>query len=165
MAIPKMVSAVNRTLKPLDAMYDGQPVVLVPGYLQIDEEKDGKPTGRKQVIGAGPGGAVKVNPLPYFAAEMVKRQNPIMGTEDPENPRDFESLIGIVEWGDDIDYCEQSSAEERLDRSLMDDTAQKAVNVMTRSGRKAKRLKKKRRGLKNMVDESLKSPMGIRADY
>jgi hypothetical protein len=96
---------------------------------------------------------------------MVKRQNPVMGTEDPENPRDFESLVGIIEWGDDIDHKEQSAVEERLDRELMNDTAQTAKNVMTNSGRKSARAKKKRRGAKNMVDERLKAPMGIRAEY
>lgn len=160
MAIPKMVQAVNRTLGPLDAMYDGQPVVLLSGYVEDYDEK-----GKKSIIGAGPAGSVRTNPLPYFAAEMVKRQNPVMGTEDPENPKDFESLVGIVEWGDDIDHIEQSAAEERLDRGLMDDTAQTAKNIMTSAGRKSKRGKRKKRGGKFMTDENLRSPMGIRADY
>lgn len=151
-AIQKMVSAVNRTTEPVDGMFDGQPVVLLPGY----EIVDGK------VVGAGPSGTVRSNPLPYFAAEMIKRQNPVMGTEDPLDPRDFESLIGIVEWDDPIDHLEQSDAIERLDRELMSEEAQTATPMLTAAGRKSK---KKTRGGRRYSDTRLKNPLAIRADY
>lgn len=150
--IPRLVNAVNRSTEPLDAMFDGQPVVLLPGYAKV--EKDGKTI----IVGAGPGEAVVSTPLPYFAAEMVKRQNPVMGTEDPESPGDFESLIGIIEWGDDISHIEQSDAEERLDRSLLDDVAQKAKTVRKRS-------KKRGRGGRRYSDARLKNPNAIKGEY
>lgn len=152
--IPRMVNAVNRTTGPLDAMFDGQPVVLIAGY----EMKDG------EAVGAGPGGSVAVNPLPYFAAEMVKRQNPRMGTEDPTDPRDFESLVGIIEWKDDISHIEQSESLERLDRELMDDEAQTAKVIRTTSGKKRDKLRRKGKGGRAFTDSRLKNPMGIRAD-
>lgn len=151
-AIPKMVNVVNRTTAPLDGMFDGQPVVLVPGY------KKG-PDGA--IEGAGMGGTVAVNPLPYWAAEKIKAQNPIMGTEDPEVANDCDFLVGVEEWGDDISHCEQSDAIERLDREMMDDEAKTGKAIRTRSGNKAK----KRRGGRRYSDTRLKNPGGIRADY
>lgn len=154
--MPRIVNAVNRTTLPLDAMFDGQPVVIPAGY-KIAE--DGS------VVGTGPGGEPLTFPLPYFAAEMVKRQNPQMGTEDPGNPRDFECLIGIKEWDDDISHIEQSDAIERLDRELMDDEAQTAKPRETSMGRKRARDKKKKRGGRAHTDANLRNPMGIRANY
>lgn len=155
-AVPKMVSVVNRTLKPLDAMFDGQPLVLLPGYKRNDEGA---------IVGAGPGDAVLVNQLPYFAAELAKRQLPNMGTEDPENPREFESLIGVIEWNDDIDYLEPSDADERIDRDLLDDEAQTAKKIRTSAGRKAAKLAKRGKGGRRFSDEKLRNPTGIRANY
>lgn len=157
-----MVNAVNRTTGPLDAMFDGQPVVLVPGYKLVDDpEKEGK----QKVVGAGPGESVVTNALPYFAAEMVKRQNPLMGSEDPENPREFESLVGIMEWGDDITHLEQSDKMERIDREMLDDEAQTARAIRTSSGRKADKLKKRGKGGRRFTDPQLKNPQGIRGEY
>jgi hypothetical protein len=157
--IPKMVLVVNRTTRPLDAMFDGQPVVLLPGYMlapkEGDEEKD-KP--KLVIVGAGPAGAVVTNSLPYFAAELVKRQNPVMGTEDPEAPNVFDSLIGVVEWGDDISHLEQSDAIERLDRELLDDDAQRARPT-------ARSKANKKRGSRRYTDNRLKSPAAIRGDF
>lgn len=157
--MPRIVNAVNRTTGPLDAMFDGQPVVIPAGYKLVGEE------GQQTVVGAGPGGEPLTYPLPYFAAEMVKRQNPQMGTEDPGNPRDFECLIGIKEWEDDISPLEQSDAIERLDRGLMDDEAQGARPKETSMGRKMARDKKNKRGGRTFSDANLRNPMGIRANY
>ncbi len=157
--IPRMVTAVNRTTSPLDAMFDGQPVVLVAGYVREGEDANAA------IVGAGPGGSVRGNPLPYFAAEMVKRQNPRMGTEDPTDPRDFESLVGILEWDDDVSHIEQSAAVERLDRELLDDEAQTAKSIRTSSGRKLEKARKRGQGGRFASDARLKNPIGIRANY
>lgn len=155
-AIPKMVNVVNRTTSPIDGMFDGQPIILMPGYLVATEEVEGKKP-KQVVIGAGPGGAVVSTPLPYFAAELLKRQNPVMGTEDPEAPNVFDSLVGVVEWGDDVSHVEQSAALERMDRELLDDDAQKATPT-------SRARANKKRGARRFTDNRLKSPMGIRAD-
>lgn len=158
-AIPKMVNVVNRTMSPIDGMFDGQPVVLMPGYVLTDEEvtDKGKTATRQVVVGAGPGGAVFSTPLPYFAAELLKRQNPVMGTEDPEAPNVFDSLVAVVEWGDDISHIEQSDSLERMDRELLDDDAQRAKPTTRARANK-------KRGARRFTDNRLKSPMGIRAD-
>lgn len=150
-AMPRLVSVVNRSTKPIDGMFDGQPVILKPGYkVELDEKK--KPS----IVGAGPGGAAFSDSLPYFAAELLKRQNPVMGTEDPEAPNVFDSLVGIVEWGDDISHLEQSKAIERLDRELLDDSAQTA-RPLSRGRANNKR------AARRFSDARLKS-IGIRAD-
>ena len=155
--IPRMVTAVNRTTGPLDAMFDGQPVVIPAGYAVVEKDVDGKK--RQEIVGTGPGGAPKGLPLPYFAAEMVKRQNPVMGTEDPEAPNVFDSLVGILEWGDDISHIEQSDALERIDRELLDDEAQSARPIRRGSKRGLKK------GGRRYSNQQLKNPGGIRADY
>lgn len=158
-AIPRVVNAVNRSTVPLDAMFDGQPVVIPAGYKVVDAE------GVSRIIGAGRDGEPLTYPLPYFAAEMVKRQNPIMGTEDPTSPRDFESLIAIVEWDDDVSHVEQSDAIERLDREMMDEAAQEAKPTETAQGRRAAKNKKRKKGGRAHTDTRVRNPMGIRADY
>jgi len=90
---------------------------------------------------------------------MVKRQNPVMGTEDPEAPASFESLIGVVEWGDPVDHIEQSDAEERLDRELLDDEAQTARPIRRRGAIN------KKRGGRRYSDNNLKNPTGIKGEY
>lgn len=155
--IPKMVSVVNRTTSPLDAMFDGQPIVVPPGYKAVTEG-EGK-DAKTRIVGNGPADTVLSYALPMFAAEMVKRQNPRLGTEDPTNPADFESLIGVIEWDDEIDHIEQSDAQERMDRSLLDDEAQSATTIRKRSATKRKK------GGRRHSDPKLKAPMGTRADY
>ena len=93
--------------------------------------------------------------LPEFAAELVKRQNVVMGTEDPDNPRDVEYLCGVEAWGDDIDHVEQSDAVERLDRSLLPDDAQKVTSL------KSNRLTNKQQRRNKFTDEKLYNPGGI----
>lgn len=174
-AVPKMSAIVNRTTRPIDGMFNGQPLVIPPGYrvkktpqMKIVKGKDGEPdtetpvlkAGEPQftveVIGAGPNGVPLAVLLPDYAAEMVKRQNVVMGTEDPENFRDVEYLIGCEAWGDNIGHVEQTDAAERFDRSLMSDEAQQAK--ITGSVRQ-------RRGQRNkFTDTRNYNPAGIRGD-
>lgn len=124
--VTRIVHAVNRSLEPLEVMDDGVVWTIRPGYVLTPKknekgegifDKDGKPVF--EIIGSGPGGSVLMEALPYFAAERAKRQNPVMGTEDPQNPNSFESLIAVPEWGDDYGYMGQTEAIERLDRSML----------------------------------------------
>lgn len=86
------VTVVNRTSKPLQFKFDGVTNTLKPGE----------------------------NPGIYESlAGFAKSKFPIMGTEDPYNPIDFDCLIGVKEWGDICDPIEQSDAVERLDRSKL----------------------------------------------
>lgn len=150
-AVPTMVAIVNRTTKPLNATFNGQPICIPAGYGELNGE----------IVPAGADGAPLSVMLPENAAEMVKRQNVLMGSEDPENPRDVEYLIGVEAWGDSIDHLEQSDAIERLDRSLMDDDAQGAVVSRNQHTRKLAD-KKRRRG--RFTDERNYNPAGIRGD-
>ena len=143
MAFQRIVHVVNRSFDMLEVMDDGIPWPIRPGYKRVERvDEDGKPVlddeGRQIVdaIGAGPGGTVFMEPLPYFAAERAKRQNPVMGTEDPLNPAAFETLIAVPDWGDDYSPLVQSESIERLDRSLMDPDAQTAVVIPGRGARK-----------------------------
>jgi len=94
----EFVQIVNRSKANLSVMFDGRRHVLVPG----------------------------LNTVPSELVAMAKRQNRVMGTEDPLNPLDFESLIGVP----DVDDCsdqEQSRKVEALDRSLMVDPKRRAA--------------------------------------
>lgn len=108
-----IVTLVNRTSKPLEGCFDGQRYVLGPH-------------GQK---------AMMAN-----AAEQMKRQNPLMGSEDPTDPRSPTFLAGIKEWDDDISSLEQSDAIERFDRSLTDGEGPKARPLILR-GSKGSRMK------------------------
>ncbi len=120
---------VNRSIKPLDFTWDGKHYVLKPGY-KLDGAK---------VIGAGLNGRPSITHMPYQMAEMARRQNVLMGTEDPMAPRDVQHLVGIaVEdengnlvaapgWiNNTITHAEQTSATERLNRKQLDPEAQTA---------------------------------------
>jgi hypothetical protein len=96
------VTLTNRTSGPLRAMFDGQRFVFPPG-----------PT---------PG-------VPVIVAQFAKDQNPVMGTMDRY---EYESkgdtcLLGVEAWGDPISPIEQSDAQERLDRSSIEDEGKFAV--------------------------------------
>ncbi len=123
-----IIHVVNRSLDMLEVMDDGIPWPIRPGYkLGADGTT---------IVGAGPGDTVLMEPLPYFAAERAKRQNPVMGTEDPLNPSVFQSLIAVPEWGDDYTPMQQTDAIERLDRSLLGDAEQKAEVIPARGARR-----------------------------
>jgi len=97
----EFVQIVNRSPETLSVMYDGKRYQLQPG----------------------------TNTVPSFLVGPAKRQNRVMGTEDPLNPLDFESLIGVP----DVDDCspkKQSKAVEALDRKLMVDPARRKAKVV-----------------------------------
>ena len=97
----EFVQIVNRSKGDLSVMYDGRRYTLTPG----------------------------ANTVPSFLVGPAKRQNRVMGTEDPLNPLDFESLIGSP----DVDDCsakEQSKKMEALDRTLMVDPKRRGAKVV-----------------------------------
>ena len=88
------VTLVNRVKRPLTITFDGQTQVVPPlGTLSV----------------------------PPIVADRAVNQHPVMGTEDPYNPRSFESLLGVKEWPNS--NCEplerESEAIERIDRSML----------------------------------------------
>ena len=78
----EFLTVVNRTSKNLLVTWDGKRIVLVPGK----------------------------NALPAIVAEAAKRQNPIMGSEDPYLGT-LQYLVGIEEQEDDCSPVEQSQTE------------------------------------------------------
>lgn len=143
MSVTRIVHVVNRTLDPLEVHDDGIPWVIRPGYKfqpVLNEKGEpvldeaGVPMG--EIIGAGPNGDVLMEPLPYFAAERAKRQNPVMGTEDPYQADRFESLIAVPAWNEDYSYRPQSEAIERLDREQLPAQLQSVEVIAARGGRK-----------------------------
>ena len=86
------VTLVNRTKKTLEGKWDGVVAVIEPG-----EHK-----------------------FPADAAVAYKRQNPIMGTKDPDTLQCLHK-IGIVELNDDISPLEDDPNEplETLNRELL----------------------------------------------
>jgi hypothetical protein len=81
----EVVTLVNRSSKPVKGLWDGKPYILAP---------NGKVA------------------LPVVVAEAIKRQNVVMGTEDPFSG-EMECLVGIVEQGDPLTPIEQSRAITR----------------------------------------------------
>lgn len=110
----QIVTVVNRTSRPVEGIFDGKRTIIGP---------------HKRI------------PMLATAAEMLKRQNPVMGTEDPFDPRSPDFLVGIEEWGDDITPIEQSDKLERFDRSLVPDGGSKAVELNLRAKGKPSRVK------------------------
>lgn len=101
-----VVEVGNRTSKPINVLYDGKTFVLPP-YPRTKE-------------------------LPKVVADRALQQHVIMGTEDPFNPKRFESLVYVKGWknSDGVDWpstaAEQTNAIERIDRSLCDPDRQEA---------------------------------------
>ncbi len=91
-----VVTVVNRSSKPVDATWDGRPYQI--------------PANGKVA-------------LPVIVAEAAKRQNVIMGSEDPYTGT-MEYLVGIVEQGDDITPIEQSHSITRMNRKEFAGTEQ-----------------------------------------
>jgi hypothetical protein len=85
-----LVTVVNRTSKPLEALWDGKRYAL--------------PVGKSA--------------HPAIVAEAAKRQNPVMGSEDPYTLQ-MDYLIGVEEWGDPCDPIEQSPEIERMTRKKL----------------------------------------------
>lgn len=84
------VTVVNRTSKPLEAVWDGLRYAI--------------PVGESA--------------FPEAIAKAAKRQNIVMGSEDPRTLR-VKSLIGVKEWGDDVSKVEQTMKVERWDRESL----------------------------------------------
>jgi hypothetical protein len=100
------VTIVNRTSKPLEAIWDGRRYELKPGK----------------------------NSLPDLIARKAMEQNPILGTETIYSIGNCQSLLGVVEWNNDCSPLEQSDAIERLDRSKLGGVASEAVVVRGDTG-------------------------------
>jgi hypothetical protein len=177
MTFQRILHVVNRSLEPLEVMDDGIPWVIRPGYKLVRASDEGELTDDERedasvdvkLVGAGIAGTVFMEPLPYFAAERAKRQNPVMGTEDPLNPNAFQSLIAVPDWGEDYSPLEQSAAIERLDRSLLPEQLQNVTVVQARGGRKkvTKKIKGRTRSVypnaRGMVQgDASENPAGIR---
>jgi hypothetical protein len=121
-----IVTVKNRSSRPLQGTFDGVPYVLKP-----HEER----------------------PMLANVAEMIMRQNPVMGTEDAtDNNRSTVSLVGIKEWGTDCSPIEQSKAVERFDRSTVPDAEGQKARAITLTGGKPTRVR---------VAEAIDNPIGI----
>lgn len=87
----EIVTVVNRTSKIVQGTWDGKPYLLNPGTKYS---------------------------LPVIVAEAIKRQNVVMGSEDPYTG-DMEYLIAIVEHNDPQDPIEQTRAVTRMNRTAI----------------------------------------------
>lgn len=81
---------VNRTKKDLKGTWDGKHYIITPGK----------------------------NEFPIVQAEAFRRQNPLMGSQDPYT-MEMQYLVGIVEQGDDVSPLDAGNAVELMDRSKM----------------------------------------------
>lgn len=157
MTVQRIIHVVNRTTKQLEVMDDGVPWVILPGYKKQAKEgseldENGEPVDF-DIVGNSPNGDVLQVPLPYFAAERAKRQNPLMGSEDPLNPNDFVSLIAVPAWGDDYEYLPPTDAIERLDREQMEgDARTKAVVIPGRGRRRKTKRRNRKTGKLEQID-------------
>ena len=100
----EFVNVVNRSKSELTVTFDGRSFVLQPGKNTIDA----------------------------CMAGHARRQHRIMGTEDPSNPLDFDSLVALP--GDDDSPAEQSNKIEAMDRRLMPEGQRKVKFVKTSKG-------------------------------
>jgi hypothetical protein len=94
----ELLTVVNRTTKPLEAIWDGKRYAL--------------PVGKSA--------------HPAIVAEAAKRQNPVMGSEDPYTLT-MQYLVGIEEHGDDCSPIEQSKDIERMNRRLLQNSKETEV--------------------------------------
>jgi hypothetical protein len=87
----ELVTVVNRSSKPVKGMWDGKVEILAP-----------------HAKGA----------FTTLVAEAFKRQNAVMGSEDPFTG-EMQYLVGIVEQGDPITPIEQTAVITRMNRGPM----------------------------------------------
>lgn len=87
----ELVTCVNRSSKEIKGIWDGKPNIIPPH-------------GRAA--------------FPLLVAEAMKRQNVVMGSEDPYTG-DMDYLVAILEQGDDETPMEQTIAITRMNRKLM----------------------------------------------
>jgi hypothetical protein len=86
------VTVVNRTNRPLNAVFDGEDYVI--------------PVGESL--------------LPKHVVPYAKRQNPVMGSMDPHRPQSVQFLLGVKGTKDPITPVkEDGNAIELIDRSEM----------------------------------------------
>lgn len=101
----QVVTIVNRTSKDLEGIWDGRHYTI--------------PVGKSS--------------YPVVQAEAFKRQNPVMGSEDPRTLQ-VDYLIGIEDYKDPCDPIEQSNSVERWDRKQLGPQAQNVDVVAGRTG-------------------------------
>lgn len=87
----ELVTVVNRSSKVVNGKWDGKPYVI-------------KPRGKVA--------------LPAIVAEAIKRQNVVMGSEDPYTG-EMNYLVGIEEYGDPIEPIEQTNDVTRMNRQKL----------------------------------------------
>lgn len=75
----EQIEVVNRTSKPLNVRYDGQDMEIEPNYDEAGQRLEGV-----------------VNFIPKVAMSYARAQNPVMGSEDYEDPSAFDCLLGFV---------------------------------------------------------------------
>lgn len=134
MAYGNFVTCINRTTRRLEGTFDGQVVVLEPGY--VDD-------GTGKIVRAVDGhGAPVVTMLPSNVAAIIKSQNPVMGTQDISSPSPDEYLIGIEKWStgrkDDVSHREQSDAIEIIDRETVADDRRVDSETIKGKGRRTR---------------------------
>jgi hypothetical protein len=93
--------------------------------------------------------------LPHNVAELCKRQNPVMGTEDFGDINSSEYLLALP--SDDASPIEQTSKAERFDRDTIGiDQTMQVVEL---------NLKSKGKKTRAAVAPNLPNPVGIQASY
>lgn len=85
----EVVTLFNRTSKPVRGLWDGKPYTLEPGAKSA---------------------------LPIIVADAIKRQNVVMGSEDPYTG-EMNYLVAIVEHGDPQTPIEQTRVITRMNRA------------------------------------------------
>lgn len=136
----RTVDVVNRTTEPLDCMDDGLPIVVPAGYRRVPNPDAAEGEPDFTVIGAGEDGRVISLQVPYHTAERIKRQHPLMGSEDfaSNDPRNTQWLIAVVQWNEDYSHIEQSDAPERFNPETLPEVAQKNRTLLKGKGRRTK---------------------------
>lgn len=169
----QLLNLVNRTTRELNCTWDGIPYKIRPGYVAID--KDGtvvdvqidakgqiqkgvrivpaKATRdrRGNIIAFLPDLEAEKEALPFFeqfeyaVARAACLQNKRNQTENPHDPREFESLCGVLEWENEIEHCEQFEDGEALDRSQMasdlQHTRKIGINMRSKTAKGRRRFK------------------------
>jgi hypothetical protein len=116
-----MCALINRAPVDLTVMFDGQCKTLTPG----------------------------VNYVPACVVQFAKNQNPIMGSASPHDPTiaGCRYLVGVKEFGDDVEPLTEAEWNEHLDRPSREDEQEsfrekygndpKAKLVVLNKGRKS----------------------------
>jgi hypothetical protein len=116
----EQVEIVNRTSKPLTVRYDGQDITIPPGYTPGVDGKPGVRIKDQHIM------------VPRLIIPYALNQNVLMGSEDPQSPSHFDSLVGFIEpkekktrWYHDVTYVEQTEELTRVPlREYLEDDPQ-----------------------------------------